>query len=245
MGPVRAARVLGTSRLATWLDVEDRVLVIANPGAVRLPNAVSIPEGLSVSRFVRVGDGRVGVEGRRTIDAVRWWDPVPVLSRVDRLALREAMSSATGWLPPFHRSTLSTALAARDSEGVLAAADALLGRGLGLTPEGDDVLAAALASYRHIGAALADDSAPGTVDAIAERLIVTAETRTTSLSASLLRHAVAGAVAEPVAALLRALTGRGDVGVALQRLSNVGHSSGRALADGVLLGAAAAARFES
>lgn len=242
-GPLRRARVLGSSRPATWLDVGGDVLVVVSSGAIRLPNAISNPDGSIVSGAVLVGGGRVGFD-ESNLQPVRWWDPVPALPAVDPRAVRRAVRSASGRFRPFQAPALWTALAARDPEGVLRAADGLLGRGPGLTPDGDDVLAAALASYRLIGTALADDRAPATVDAVAEPLADSAAQRTTSLSASLLRHALAGAVADPVAALLRALTGRGRVAEALDRLLLVGHTSGSALAGGVLLGAAAAAGVE-
>jgi hypothetical protein len=57
------------------------------------------------------------------------------------------------------------------------------------------------------------------------------------LSAALLRHAVAGEVADPVAAFLQAITGRGDLAEAVDDLRTMGHTSGIATACGVLLAA--------
>jgi hypothetical protein len=60
---------------------------------------------------------------------------------------------------------------------------------------------------------------------------------TTALSASLLRHAAASEVAAPAAAVLAALTGSGAVVPALDRLLDVGSTSGRDLALGLLAAA--------
>ena len=103
------------------------------------------------------------------------------------------------------------------------AALALLGRGPGLTPEGDDLLAGACITAAAVGDPLAP--APGVREL------------TTPLSATLLELAAAGAGPKPVHALL-------DLGDerwrgALRELEGLGASSGRAIALGV--GAAAVA----
>ena len=72
---------------------------------------------------------------------------------------------------------------------------ALVGRGDGLTPLGDDVICGWLAAHRAAGVPTDD------VDAAVRRLLP----RTTTLSASLLECALAGEVADPVAAYLRSL----------------------------------------
>jgi hypothetical protein len=73
--------------------------------------------------------------------------------------------------------------------------------------------------------------------AVAPIVLTEAPFRTTALSAALLRHAVAGEVADPVAAFLQALTGRGDVEEAVGGLQTMGNTSGVATACGVLLAA--------
>jgi hypothetical protein len=106
---------------------------------------------------------------------------------------------------------------------------ARVGEGPGLTPEADDVLGGALAAL-HARAAHA------VLTAIAPA--VTAAThRTTPVSAALLRCALAGHAVGPVHALVHALA-RGDVvrrRAALDALARVGHTSGPALARGVLV----------
>jgi hypothetical protein len=98
----------------------------------------------------------------------------------------------------------------------------LVGSGDGLTPLGDDVICGWLAAHRGAGIPTPD------VDEAVRRLLP----RTTTFSASLLVCALAGEVADPVAAYLRSLgTTRADA--ARAELEAFGHSSGRGLAHGI------------
>lgn len=115
---------------------------------------------------------------------------------------------------------------------------ALLGRGPGLTPAGDDLLCGALA-----GTVLFGRPVEPMRRAVLDQL--TARPRaTTSLSRQLLLSAVAGHGLAELSSLGRALCGS-DAGVlseACARLSAIGHSSGAALAAGVLAVAESAVR---
>lgn len=114
----------------------------------------------------------------------------------------------------------------------------LVGLGGGLTPSGDDVLVGALAALDLIS-----ECSPVAAllrPALVEALPVLLETRTTRLSAQMLRAAAEGLYAEPVLALLDALA-RDDASPAVveraaEELSRLGHRSGR----DTLLGIAAA-----
>jgi hypothetical protein len=106
------------------------------------------------------------------------------------------------------------------------AAEGLLGRGPGLTPEGDDLLAgvaAALAAARGPAARWPEAPSPRRLRAL-----------TTPLSATLLELAAAGRVVEPIRALLD-LTPAGERAwpAAMRRLERIGHSTGPACAAGV------------
>jgi hypothetical protein len=131
------------------------------------------------------------------------WDPVP------RLRARAEIGGDPR-VGPF-----AEALVARDAGAARAEAERLIGLGPGLTPEGDDLLAGALAVgavlHGELPGALPDDLRAGT----------------TRLSATLLELAARGAVMEPVHGLLA--PGWRD---ALKRLHAVGHSTGRAYAGG-------------
>lgn len=75
------------------------------------------------------------------------------------------------------------------------------------------------------------------LDAVANPLAELAEARTTAFSAALIQYALRGQVAAPAGSLLRAFAGRGDVAPSHRVLMRVGHSSGPALAAGLVLGA--------
>jgi hypothetical protein len=103
-----------------------------------------------------------------------------------------------------------------------AAPDALLGCGPGLTPSGDDVLAGYLLGCRAVGRPVPTLSG---LD------------RTTWLSATLLRHARDGDCVPQFAAVVAALAADVPLGPAVAALLRVGHTSGAALATGLLLAA--------
>ena len=104
------------------------------------------------------------------------------------------------------------------------AAAGLLGRGEGLTPLGDDVLAGWLAMHRAAGVPTPD------VDRVVER----AATRTTLLSATLLDCARHGEVLPQYAHWVRTL-GTADEPAAVAALHGVGATSGAGLHAGGLL----------
>ncbi len=104
----------------------------------------------------------------------------------------------------------------------------LLGRGTGLTPAGDDLVAGALATLRALGSPAADQ-----LGSAARALAPVATTR---LSAALLEAADVGGLVPEAAAVLRALAGGGGVETAADRLIALGHTSGWHLAAGLLVG---------
>lgn len=257
-GPVRAGAVVASGAAATYLDVGGRLLAVVAPGGVHLPCAVVLggdgwsrldgssgggprPPGAppAPGTNLAVGGGTIR-GGRMAVGVVRWFDPrVRVAgvdpAAVDRLAaLVSARSAPDPLLPRVATDRLAAALGAGDHR---AAAAALLGRGTGLTPAGDDLLAGALAALRAVGSTAADglgaavrDMAPG---------------RTSRLSAALLDAADRGAVVPEAAAVLRAVAaGRGTQGCAgsaalddaVLRLTHVGHTSGWHLAAGLAVG---------
>ena len=112
----------------------------------------------------------------------------------------------------------------------------LLGLGPGLTPAGDDLLAGLLVGL---------SARPDLRDPLAAAVQRHAPARTTWLSAELLRLAAAGLAAPAVVAVADALAGHGGDDAlprALPALLAVGHTSGPALARGLLLAAGTTAR---
>jgi hypothetical protein len=178
------------------LDLGGFVALVAPTGTPWLPNAIVLDPGPLVV-----------------------WDPV--LSAIEpgpRLAARgrAVLAALRPAGPPGPLTPPVAALGDWDR-----ALGALLGRGGGLTPEGDDLLAGALAVAAATGAA------PALPPDLRER--------TTALSATLLELAAAGCAPRP----LHAVLDLDDEGwrVALGELERLGASSGRAIA----LGAATAA----
>lgn len=170
-----------------YLAVGERVVAAVPAGAPRMPNGIATEAAARPGEPVWIGGGRLCVGGR-AVTAGPLWDPRP---RV--------------------RTRLSTdASLPRDPL-------ALAGRGPGLTPYGDDVLAGYAAGLVLFHGA----------QRRARVLAEAAAERTTLLSATLLRHAAQGELPEPAHALLE----RGDAGP----LERFGHSSGRGMMLGLAL----------
>jgi hypothetical protein len=126
---------------------------------------------------------------------------------------------------------LFRAVRERDPVPAMAAARALLGRGPGLTPEGDDLVAAVAGTLAVVGPVTGVDGVVG--DALLGAL-VPGPGRTTALSATLLALASERRLAEPAGRLLDLGPG-GETAWpgALSRLGRLGHGSGRAYAAGI------------
>jgi hypothetical protein len=202
-------------------------------GAVRLPCSLllgdALPE-LPPATPATIGDGLLHV-GELAIAPARWWPTPRAVVRdpalVRQAARRAAPASDLDTLPGERADEargLIDALGA-STGGLGRAVDRLLGLGPGLTPAGDDVLAGALvalyATHRqHLLAGAVAAAEP--------------ERRTTVVSAALLHHAIRGECVPEVAAFLAALDGRGDLDLARRRLLDVGHTSGAALAYGIV-----------
>lgn len=243
-GSATSATVLGSSSHAVWILVDDRVLALTTGDATRLPNGVQLAATSQEDFLSRVEHGEPAqVGGNRvmfkelSIDVNRWWDPRPVLAKTTREHLAAAVADLPNEVPEIDSTPLRVALEARSSGGILHASRSLLGKGPGLTPEGDDFLAGAMAATRLLAEALGYERAVGMIAGISMPLAALAGERTTTFSAALIECALRGQVAEPAGALLRAITGRGDVPASHLGLIRVGHTSGPALAAGIVLGA--------
>jgi Protein of unknown function (DUF2877) len=217
---------------AAYLELGDSVVVLSGPGTPLLPNSIAVAGPLPrVDGVATVAPGCIALPAWAAVwDPCRTpvWDPVvtpvepadlPALSARGR-----ALLDALGRAPPE-----LAALAGADLAAARAAALGLVGRGPGLTPEGDDVLVGACvalvaAGRRRRAAAL-----------LPSRL----RERTTALSATFLELAVAGAGADALHTLLDPRSERWPA--ALVRLEGLGASSGRAMALGAALVAAGAA----
>jgi hypothetical protein len=125
---------------------------------------------------------------------------------------------------------LLRAAAERDADLAARAAALLVGRGEGLTPEGDDLLAGAAAAGAAAGGAARWPAADRGAWLAALRP-PDLERRTTPLSATLLELAIRGQVMQPVHALLDVSPGGAEGWqAALRTLLRIGHSTGPAYA---------------
>ena len=242
----RPAVVMGTSTRAVWCALEDEVILLASPSAVRFPNAILGDNGwdtLEPGEQILAGSGGL-IGGRCDWRVVRWWDPGVKPIEAERSDVMVHVSTAARRVAPC-TPDLEAALASGDRNGLVEVAFGLLGAGGGLTPEGDDALVGALAAYRHVMSSLGHPEGQALIDDAAAEILSVGAGRTTLLSLTLLRHACAGEVPDPVADLMRAVTGRGSTSAAIERCVGLGGSSGRAMASGVVSGARGAWKASS
>jgi hypothetical protein len=240
-GPAQPARWLGATRAALYLETAGLpgVLAVLAHDATRLPCGLVLPStsqelpltSLAPGRCrCLVGDGKVawtGPGGPVEVRVVREWAPGRAAAAI---AGGAALAHVRAALPPPAATGVDPRLIAqlRDVADSTAVVVRLIGRGPGLTPSGDDVLAGFLVGARVFGLHV-----PGILGAVG-RL---AAARTTALSAGLLWHAAQGQCIDELAALAAALTGSGATDLAVRRLLAVGHMSGAALAHGLVVAA--------
>jgi hypothetical protein len=247
-GPTRPARVIGAFPAAIYLDAGDLVVAVVTLDAVRLANAVVIPMRSTEGPFsqvwggtaAKIGEGSVTV-GSLCVRANRWWDPQVGVGAVDPSTVRTQLARLGSLLAGDDRQPgvalpagLVDAWRACDLPVVVSYAGALVGLGPGLTPSGDDLLSGMLAAFRALGGDAAF------ADAAAMALAALAAARTTSISATLLRLAGAGQVAQEAADVVRAIASGEALEPAVHTLLGVGHTSGADVAAGILAGAVAA-----
>lgn len=256
-GPPRAATVVGAGPHATYLQLDEpggELVAVVTRHAVRVPCAVVLPEGVEPPADLQPGTAvEVGAQGLRwaggELTVARWWPAAAVTGATGRppaapaepdagLSARvAALAAAVGQhaLPGPVPAALEQAIQAidrADANGVTEAVVPVLGSGAGLTPSADDAVAGLLLTVR---------SWHGTdVDPVLSRtgalLVPHLDRRTTAVSAGLLRHAAEGRGAPEVVRAVEHLTGRrtDDEHDVLRRLVQLGHTSGRDTALGVL-----------
>jgi hypothetical protein len=165
-----------------------------------------------------------------TPDAVRLPASV-VTAALPPTAFGPRVDPATGWRvvrwwrPPRPRGLTAPTVVPRSAVGGIRP-ERLVGRGPGLTPSGDDVLAGALVAAHAVGHPLLADWCERTRQALATR-------PTTAVSRGLLQHALDGWAVPPLSDYIQAVCGGSSSREAARaRLLSVGHSSGVALAAG-------------
>lgn len=230
-GAPRPAVVAGAHRYGVYLAVAGTVLPVLARDAVALPQALrlavpsrEVPWRVQAGDVVRVGAGTVRLPGL-TVRGVRCWRPRRVRTgRVgDPRAAARLLLRAAGERPAWLTGTVRVAVTEVEPADAVAA---LVGRGDGLTPSGDDALAGALLAARGLGS----DRAPTLARAARDRLAAT-----TAVSAALLDAAADGWAAPEVVSLVEAAAAghlRGTEAL-LPRVLAIGHGSGRDLVAGL------------
>lgn len=239
-GPAHVAAVFD---VAVYLRRDQEVLPLLGPGALALPGGLRVAAradlddlGLRIGDEVTVGAGRVIAHDGGLVVA-RTWRPQPIPSAELSPSARATALSALAGSPHVEGDhDLGLAALARQvvqdsARGPLAQ---LVGLGPGLTPAGDDVLCGLLLALRATGRERDRAALEGAVNPLLSR--------TTALSATLLRHAAGGYAVPPLVALLRAWHRVDRDGQARDRradeerlavlgaeVATVGHTSGPAL----------------
>jgi Protein of unknown function (DUF2877) len=260
--------VLGSSSTAAYLALDDVVVALTARTVPLMPNGATVIENEGLDAFESGAGVRLSAAGVRGGRVEVVWDHAGLvdLSVPDNqghdardVALRgSVLLGAMG-----HDADPITAIADARPELVAgegfdgvrlllaalrdelpeAAADAarmLTGRGAGLTPDGDDLLAAAAAAM------IAFEGPAGLNREVARELrsallVHDLGERTGALSATLLRMAAGGQVIDPVRTLLDLTVERATWMCALGRLERIGHGTGGTYALGCALGALALA----
>jgi hypothetical protein len=256
-GPRRAGTVLGVFPTAVYVGFpagrSSELAVVETADGLGLPRAATMAatsaEGplqpVRAGDDASVGEGHLDL-GPLALDVVRWWSPRAPRTVTNPPYDDERLDAITRLVPALptelqdRLDSLVASLCATHASSLAATTKALLGLGDGLTPQGDDMLAGLLVSLHAELATRPLASRLG--DVVASQ----APTRTTTLSAALLRDAADGFAVPPLVDLVDALhetehavpTGRptthrtpADVVVPLLA---VGHTSGAALAHGAL-----------
>jgi Protein of unknown function (DUF2877) len=251
-GEPSGATVLAVNAHACYLDVRGTLVAVTTAAASRMPCALRLAPGApepalwaGAGEPARVGRGLVVLPGR-AVRVARWWSPIPAVPPVpaERVAgwvadvERVARAAGADLAPP---DGLLEALGGDDPALAVNVADGLIGRGLGSTPAGDDVVAGALVTLRLLPTAGARRAWQAVGAALADHVRAVAPARTTWLSAALLRHAASGEPLGELADVLTSIAGQRPVTVPVRRLLAVGHTSGADLLTGLLVAARAAA----
>jgi hypothetical protein len=233
-GPRRHGRVLAALPQAIYLEFagsvpEPRVIAISPPDAIRLPNAIIVPEAeAGDGGECWTGEGWVMACGR-DIRIVRWWDPAPVFGPLSRARLDHGagvlarLCAAPGHAPGLTGedgpARLAACCAGGDLTGAVEAAEHLVGLGPGLVPSGDSVVSGVLLALRLLGGAISGGTrAVWLANWLSASVTYRAAQRTTPLAASLLHCAASGQAAAEVSAVLLGMAGQEPLEPAATRL---------------------------
>jgi hypothetical protein len=242
-GPARPAEVLGRFATAVYMRVRGGdVIALLSSDAVRLPIGLILPMSsreLPLARLtgqVVVGSGAVRI-GRWSCRVSRLISPTAPSGLTPDSQAYEHLRLRLEGRPGVNRDPRQAEPLAHGVHYPRPSPDLvrrLVGVGPGLTPAGDDLLAGILIGLWGFDM---------TAEPFRSAVLAAAPTGTTALSAELLRCAARGESIPQMNQLLRAMsasTWQERLDDALDDLIRVGHTSGLALATGVLTAAAEA-----
>lgn len=262
----RTGTCIGSVSGAAYLAFHGTVVALTARGVPRMPNGMSLDGPVPrIERGARVQLVERSLRTEGTVvaryGAAEVWEPtlVPWGKRAQIPRQGAALLGAAGIEgasgEPFAAISnlarddrlgrglhaLLEAIGGKEPSSARRAAESLIGRGPGLTPAGDDLLAAAILGVLAFGAAagLSSDDRRGLSAALHPP---DAARRTTSLSATLLALSVRGHAIEPVLETLATLKRTNGAGASLR---GVGASTGRMYLLGMGLVASVLAAPES
>jgi Protein of unknown function (DUF2877) len=183
-----------------WRD--GRMLTLHGPGPLAAPFAVALerlpPRG-TMAPGMPIGSVTFDWRGAESVALEMTQGPLGF--SVDALPERAGAQALRSPAGARALEALGRGIAAGDARAFADAACALVGFGEGLTPAGDDCVVGALAAVQRLSPAWLSTHA-----AQPDRLAEAARTRTTDLARDFLLEALDGRFAEPVLALLTALS---------------------------------------
>jgi hypothetical protein len=251
------ALVVASGRAAAYLTHParggDRVVAVVSRRATCPASGLVLPDGrspadlLPVGARVRVGDGALQAPTHRLVVG-RWFlpaaaprrgSPDPDALAAARTALAQQRVPAEVALARRDGARAADELVRGDDDRAAELLVGLLGRGPGLTPTGDDVVAGVLLASRSV-------LEPERLERVARTVLAGARLATTVVSRGMLADAAAGwcpdVVARGVAGLLTPRPA--GSGTAVADLLRVGHTSGGDLLSGAAGALEASARAQ-
>ena len=236
------------------------MIVIHHSAHGHTPSSCHVDNARPIAWGLRVGDRVAGRLGRLRVGDVMfdarharvWHPPQPASLTAARFASlpyspREAAvadeaTDADAQRLSFRCNVLATAFAIGSERDAALASRALVGRGPGLTPSGDDAIVGLLAVVHRA----CFDASMAEVAALARSVVTPLLDRTTPISAHYLRLALDGHMGEHLTALADAcLRGRFVDRALLACVRNTGATSGRDALVGVAAGLSLVARTSS
>lgn len=219
-------RVIHAGPHAVYAGLPDgECLGVVARGSVHVPSAIATTQRtlptLQIGAPVTVAGGEADF-GTFSVDVSRVVDASVRPAAVHARQLDKLVTALTGVGVDVPLSLLS-----RLGHGDPTVAPDLIGLGVGLTPTGDDVVAGWLIGAHATAHPALQDMRAAALESVR---------RTTTLSGALLRDAVRGEAIPQVRAVVRTLQADDDPGPALAALLRVGHTSGPAMALGLLHG---------